>query len=111
MGEEISACDPIHHIAINVADIERSVQWYTSSARCKVIYRDVTQAILQFRNVRVVLVLPSQTPSHLALIRDDAATLGELRLNRDGTSSTIVSDPTGNLVEIVDSSSLPEGDR
>ncbi len=93
--------DRLHHIAINVADIEKSLKWYQSSFRCEVVYRDRTQAVLQFVNVRLTLVLPNTEPSHIAFERDDAKTLGELRERPDGTESTFVADPTGNVIEIL----------
>ena len=93
--------DSIHHIAIMVANIESSVQWYTTSFNCEVIFSNDTEAILEFENLSLHLLLPSQMPAHIAFSRDDADTFGELRENRDDTKSCFVSDPTGNPVEIV----------
>ena len=93
--------DAIDHFSINVADIQSSINWYMTSFNCSVLYQDNKQAILQFANVKLALTLPSVLPPHIALARDDAATLGELRKRADGTSSTFISDPTGNPVEIV----------
>lgn len=93
--------DQVHHIALPVADISQSIAWYQSSFSCELAYQDATQAILQFNNIRIVLVLPSQQRMHIAYLRDDAETLGELREQVDGIQSTFVADPTGNPVEIV----------
>ncbi len=93
--------DSIHHVAIMVADIQRSLQWYTTSFNCEVAFSSDTEAILKFENLSLQLLLPSQMPAHIAFSREDAATFGELRDNRDNTSSCFVSDPTGNPVEIV----------
>ena len=101
-----SSLDTIHHVAIAVADIEESLRWYKSSFSCEVSYRDATQAILQFANVRLVLVLPSQERTHVGYVRDDAETLGELFEQKDGTFATFVADPSGNPVKIVSSDSI-----
>ena len=91
----------VDHIAINVADLQQSIQWYTGSFDCEVLYEDQTQAIIQFANVKLSLILPSREPGHIALEREDANTFGELRKRREGIESTFISDPTGNRVEIV----------
>ena len=105
MEEEL---DSIHHIAITVADIEQSLRWYQSSFRCQVLFQDTTKVVLQFANVKVTLVLPSQQQPHVAYIRDDAETLGELRSGPEGALSTFIADPTGNPVEIVSRQSIDE---
>ena len=91
----------IEHVAICVADVKKAVNWYTTSFNCRIISEEITQAVLEFQNIRLALVLPNQQPPHLALRREDASTLGELRQQRDGELSTFLSDPTGNLVEIM----------
>lgn len=96
--------DRIHHIAINVSDIEAACHWYTSSFSCEILLKQPTQAILQFENIRLVLVMPSQQRTHVAYTKSNAASFGELRTQADGILSTFVADPTGNPVEIV----LPE---
>ncbi len=93
--------DAIHHFALTVAEIAPAVHWYTSSFNCEVLLQEKTHAMLQFHNVRLSLVLPSQQPVHIAFERHDAATLGELRLRPDGCRSTFIADPAGNPVEIV----------
>jgi catechol 2,3-dioxygenase-like lactoylglutathione lyase family enzyme len=98
-GAELS---PVHHLAVNVSDIPRAVKWYQSSFRCEVIFQDKTQAVLQFANIRLQLVLPSMEQPHLGFIRDDAATLGELRERGDGSRSTFLADSSGNMIEIIE---------
>jgi len=102
----MSGLDTIHHIALTVADIDDSVRWYQTSFSCEVIHQEARLAILQFANIQLTLVLPSLQNTHIAYIRDDAETLGELREQVDGSQSTFVADPTGNPVEIVCSKSL-----
>ncbi len=101
MAEQV--LDSIDHVALSVASISQSVQWYQTSFNCRVLVEERTFAVLQFENLRVTLVLPSQQPPHIAFARADAATLGELREQVDGIKSTFISDPTGNPIEILSS--------
>ena len=93
--------DSINHFAINVSDVNKAISWYQKSFRCKLIFQDKTQALLQFANIRLALVQPSIDPPHLAIERHDASALGELRDRPDGNRSTFLADSTGNLVEIM----------
>jgi hypothetical protein len=54
--------DPIHPIAIQVQDVEKSVAWYTSNFSCEVAYHGTSWALLTFENISVALVLPNQHP-------------------------------------------------
>lgn len=96
-----SAFDRVHHVAISVADIKRSIHWYQTSFKCEVIYEDKRQAILQFENIRLVLLLPSQDQPHVAFVKSNAAEFGELRAQADGLDSSVISDPAGNPVHLV----------
>ena len=93
--------EKVDHVAIAVHDIESAVNWYQTSSKCKVIYQDELQAILEYKNVKLQLVMPSYLPPHIAFSREDAQTLGELRKRADGTNSCFLSDSSGNPVEIV----------
>lgn len=104
--EELAGLDSLHHVAISVTDIAESVHWYTHNFRCKVAYQDATWALLQFGNLQLALVIPSQHPPHIAFSHQDAASFGPLKAHRDGTRSTYIADPSGNAVEIMDASSL-----
>jgi extradiol dioxygenase family protein len=98
--------DKIHHIAIEVEDIGRAVSWYMERFSCQVSYRDDTWAMLEFDNVKLALVIPSQHPRHVAFARDDAARFGKLKAHRDGAASVYVKDSEGNVVEIIDAQTL-----
>jgi catechol 2,3-dioxygenase-like lactoylglutathione lyase family enzyme len=97
--------DRIDHIAVTVADLEQAIRWYTSSFACQLLQHDRTQATLRFDNIDLVLTLPSSLPGHLAFCRRDAATLGELHELADGRRSTLIADPAGTPVEIIEASS------
>jgi catechol 2,3-dioxygenase-like lactoylglutathione lyase family enzyme len=93
--------DEIHHIAIQVTDIEQSVLWYTANFACKVAYRDASWALLTFNNISIALVMPSQHPPHFAVTREDVTPFGIPVPHRDGTSSVYIQDPNGNHVEML----------
>ena len=93
--------DSIHHIAVSVPDIATAVEWYTKTFPCKVVYQDPTWAFLEFANVKLALVLPSQHPAHFAVVHPEAEKFGTLNPHRDGTRSTYIKDPAGNAVELM----------
>lgn len=99
--EELSK---VHHIAITVADLKRSVKWYMTSFNCRPIFESPQEVVLAFANIHLSLVLPSHEQPHVAFERSDANTLGELRERKNGVFSTFLSDPTGNMVEIIGAS-------
>lgn len=93
--------DTIHHIAIQVDNIQQSLDWYTTQFDIKVVYQDDTWALLQFFNVSLALVLPQQHPGHFAIVSDHAERYGPLKIHRDGTASVYITDPTGNTIEMI----------
>ena len=99
--------DSIDHVAIPVANIRDSVEWYTRTFQCEVRYQDDTWALLGFANMRLALVIPEQHPAHIGLVSDEAERFGQLKTHRDGTRSCYVEDPGGNAVEILASDSMP----
>jgi catechol 2,3-dioxygenase-like lactoylglutathione lyase family enzyme len=94
--------DSLDHVAIPVQDVPSSVDWYTRTFHCKVKYQDETWALLDFDNIRLALVIPSQHPAHIGILSGEAGKFGELKTHRDGTRSCYVKDPAGNAVEILD---------
>lgn len=98
--------DSIDHVAIPVEDVASSVEWYRRSFRCDIRYQDDTWALLEFKNMRLALVIPSQHPSHIGFVSPDAETFGPLKTHRDGTRSVYINDPSGNSVEILASDSM-----
>jgi catechol 2,3-dioxygenase-like lactoylglutathione lyase family enzyme len=93
--------DSIHHVAIPVSDVGAAVDWYTRTFQCRVSYQDDTWAFLEFANLKLALVVPSQHPGHIAFVHPDAEKFGTLKQHRDGTRSVYVRDPAGNAVEIL----------
>jgi catechol 2,3-dioxygenase-like lactoylglutathione lyase family enzyme len=99
------------HVAINVADIGRSVDWYKTRLGAEVLYQDASWAFLQAGGVKLALTIADQHPPHMAF--DVGANPPEdffkgAKVHRDGSVSRYVSDPDGNAVEWIH---YPEGSR
>ena len=103
-----SDLDELHHVAIQVQDIERAVSWYRDTFRCEVSWKDETWALLKFANTSLALVLPGEHPPHLAFSMEGVELLGALEPHRDGTRSIYIEDSEGNTVECIDPQSLSE---
>ena len=93
--------DKIHHIAIQVEDIARSVEWYKKNYEVEVSYQDETWAMIDFANTSLALVLPEQHPFHFAIESKQAEIYGDLIKHRDGTASVYIRDIDGNNVEMI----------
>ena len=93
--------DKIHHIAIEVKNIQDSINWYTNNTKCNISYQDDTWAMLTYDNISLALVLPNMHPPHIAFEKDNAEDYGTLKKHRDGTSSVYINDPSNNSVEIL----------
>jgi catechol 2,3-dioxygenase-like lactoylglutathione lyase family enzyme len=97
------------HVAINVADIDRSVAWYREKLGAEVLYQDATWAFLRAGGTKLALTLAHQHPAHIAF--DVGPTPPDdffkaAKVHRDGTVSRYVSDPDGNSIEWIH---YPEG--
>ena len=93
--------DTVDHVAISVPDIGQALDWYRRHFQCEVLYRDDSWALVQFANIKLALVLPSQHPPHLGFYTAKAGEFGELRAHRDGTKSIYITDPAGNFLELL----------
>ncbi len=96
----------LHHVAIQVKDLLRAIEWYQKKFSCCVVYQDDTWAMLEFENIRLALVMPSQHPAHLAVLSDHAENYGRLTKHRDGVRSVYIQDSEDNAVEILDAQSI-----
>ena len=93
--------DKIHHIAIEVKNIQDSIDWYRENTNCDISYQDETWALLNYDNISLALVLPNMHPPHIAFEKNNAEDYGTLVPHRDGTSSVYIKDPSDNAVEIL----------
>ncbi len=96
-----SKLDTVDHVAISVPDIEQALDWYGLHFQCEVLHRDHSWALVQFANIKLALVLPSQHPPHMGFYTAKAGDFGPLRTHRDGTKSVYITDPAGNSLELL----------
>jgi catechol 2,3-dioxygenase-like lactoylglutathione lyase family enzyme len=90
------------HVALNVADIRRSVDWYRATLGASVLYLDDTWAFLEAGGVKIALTLRRQHPAHIAFdvgSSPSAEFLRSAKVHRDGSLSRYVADPDGNAIE------------
>lgn len=100
------------HVAVNVENIARSVQWYRETLQAVVLYEDETWAFLEAGGIKIALTLPRQHPSHIAF--DIGPTppdefFQKARTHRDGSVSRYIVDPDGNAIEWIHYPSGPPG--
>jgi predicted enzyme related to lactoylglutathione lyase len=93
----------VNHVTICVANIEEAVNWYQTSFTCELVKYEPTIAVLKFGNLNLVLSLPSLERPHIAFNRENADIFGALKEMRDGSIGTYIADPTGNIIELVQS--------
>ncbi len=96
-----TSLDTIHHTAIQVENIARSVRWYTDRFACEIAYQDDSWAMLRFAKPSLALVLPEQHPYHFAILAEDLTPYGKAVPHRAGTASVYIKDADGNNVEML----------
>lgn len=96
-----SRLDTVDHVAVSVHDVKTALDWYCRHFQCLVLHHDDTWALVQFANIKLALVVPSQHPPHLGFVRPKASDFGPLTAHRDGTRSVYITDPSGNSVEFL----------
>lgn len=99
------------HVAVNVADIARSVAWYREKLGAEVLYQDATWAFLSAGGTKIALTLATQHPAHMAFDvgpNPPEEFFKAAKVHRDGSVSRYVSDPDGNSIEWIH---YPQGAR
>ncbi len=95
----------LDHVAINVQDINKSVQWYVLNLKATISYLDETWAMLKIGNTNLALTVSSQHPPHVAFCINDMSEfpgpLGKISTHRDGSTYQYIKDPSGNVVEYI----------
>jgi catechol 2,3-dioxygenase-like lactoylglutathione lyase family enzyme len=90
------------HVALNVADIQRSVDWYRATLEATVVYQDDTWALVEAGGAKIALTLRRQHPAHIAFDvgpSPSAEFMRSAKAHRDGSVSRYVADPDGNAIE------------
>ena len=99
MGFELKKID---NIALQVDDVNKSVEWYVEKYECEVLYNDDTWALLQFDNIKVALVVEEEHPFHIAFEIDGLDGEGKnWKYRRDNSISRYIEDPSGNKIELI----------
>ena len=101
MQEQRTKLDALHHVAIQVENIERALKWYSENFNAEIVYLDDTWAMLRFENIYLALVIPGQHPPHIAIEHEGAEAYGTLIKHRDGTESIYINDSEGNTLELM----------
>ena len=97
------------HVAVNVADIARSVDWYRAQLGAEVLYQDASWAFLLAGGAKIALTVANQHPPHFAFDigpNPPEEFFKAAKVHRDGSVSRYVSDPDGNAIEYIH---YPEG--
>ena len=100
--------DRMHHVAIPVQDVETAIEWYRARFTFEVTWQDTSWALLQFENIALALVLPTQHPPHIAFVAEDLDRFGTPQPHRDGTASVYIKDNQNNVVEMLSVGSAPQ---
>ena len=98
--------DKLDHIAIQVKDIKKSLNWYLNNFKCEELYSDETWAFIKFENLKLALVTNSEHPAHFAIL-DDKINVNEKSVvkHRDESISKYIKDLDGNYLELIKYSS------
>lgn len=90
------------HVAVNVAQIQRAVDWYVKNVGARILYQDDSWAFLEAGGAKIALTLQSQHPAHLAFDigpNPPDEFMEKARRHRDGSISRYIVDPDGNAIE------------
>lgn len=93
----------LDHVAIQVTDLTKSINWYQENLNAEIIYHDETWAMLDINGLKLALTIPEQHPPHIAFEVQNLKDLpaGEIKYHRDGSAYLYVEDPAGNIVEYI----------
>jgi catechol 2,3-dioxygenase-like lactoylglutathione lyase family enzyme len=92
------------HVAVNVADVGKSVAWYREQLGAEVLYEDETWAFLGVGGGKIALTLGKQHPPHVAFDVGPSPSgefLEKAKPHRDGSVSRYIVDPDGNAIEYI----------
>ena len=94
--------DDIDHVAIQVDDIKKSLDWYLKKFKCEEIYSDDTWAFIKFHNIKLALVTNTEHPPHFAVVDKKISGLDNVKIHRDGIKYFYQEDPDQNVIEKID---------
>ena len=94
--------DKLDHVAINVADIQKSISWYVENLHAQVEYQDETWAMLDIAGSKLALTISNQHPPHIAFSVENIEDVDyEKHFHRDGSEYCYIRDVDGNTIELI----------
>ena len=96
----------VDHIAIESANISKSVRWYQKNFSCQIKYQDHSWALLKFSNIQIALVTPGEHPPHFAVIDESVSKYKNKKTHRDGIHYVYEQDLDKNIIEKIHKSSI-----
>jgi len=93
--------DIIDHIAIQVNNIQDSLNWYIKNFKCNILYSDDTWAFIEFSNTKLALVTHIEHPPHVAILDNYLKINNKVIRHRDGSYSRYLQDLDGNYIELI----------
>ena len=92
----------LDHVAINVKNINESIDWYIKNLSAQILYCDDSWAMLDCNGTKLALTISSQHPPHVAFCVSNIDQIpGIPKYHRDGSAYRYVDDPDGNTIEYV----------
>tara|TARA_Y100001963_G_C6673460_1_gene396255 strand:+ start:10 stop:315 length:306 start_codon:yes stop_codon:yes gene_type:complete len=91
------------HAAINVRDLQRSINWYSRVFKAEVLHQDETWVMLKIGDSKLALFHESMHPPHFAFTVDSVMDIpsNDLAVHRDSSIYSYIEDPDGNTLEVL----------
>ena len=89
----------LDHIALNVTNIQSSIEWYQAQLNASVEYADESWAMLKIGSTKIALTIASQHKPHIAFAQHTPIPDNKIKMHRDGSKYIYIEDPDGNVIE------------
>ena len=103
MQNNINKIHEIDHVAINVDNIDRSVEWYIDKCSAEVLYKDDSWGLLKIGASKLALTLSHDHPPHIAISCNSTdrfpLSCEAIKTHRDGSKYLYTEDLDGNVIE------------
>ncbi len=92
----------LHHIAFNVGDVRKTVDFYTEKLDAEVLFCTDSRACITYNGAEICFTEGNKHPTHIAFeveSLDDMPKLGEVKRHSDDSSYIYLEDDYGNAIE------------
>lgn len=92
----------LHHIAFNVGDVRKTVDFYKENIDVEVLFCTDSRACLVYNGVEICFTEGNKHPTHIAFEVEslkDMPKFGEVRKHSDNSSYIYLKDGFGNAIE------------